>query len=119
MIAEFIGEELFRAMERGRARASDRAKRFRTWFQEISAPPGGLELRATDGGRYTGALVVQSNRVMFAWLIRHPAPSATPTQAGTGFGSRGYYQAARVDPSELDPDDPRWDRDWSPYDIRR
>ncbi|MFO0564306.1 MAG: hypothetical protein U0263_01515 [Polyangiaceae bacterium] len=112
-----------RAVERGRGQLSTRAQQLREWLRDVSGPPPGLELRASDGARYTGVLVVQANAVKYAWLIRHPAlpPSPVPQPtATTSFGSRmNAPLVSRHGPFDLDPDDPRWDRDWSHYDIGR
>lgn len=118
VVAEFIGDELLRALERGRQRMGHQAEEVLEWLREVSKPPKGLELRATDGVRYTGMLVIDSNRVMLAWLIRHPAMPAgpSPTPVSPAYGSRMQAPlATRFGPGELDPDDPRWDRDWNPY----
>lgn len=122
VVAEFIGEEIIRAVGRGRGQLSARAQHLLEWLRYVSGPPPGLELRTHDGARYTGVLVVQANIVKYAWLIRHPAlpPGPAPPPAATTFGSRmNAPLAQRHGPFDLDPDDPRWDRDWSPYDIGR
>jgi hypothetical protein len=121
-VAESLGEELIRAFERGRGQLSARAQDLLDWLREVSQPPRGLELRATDGARYTGVLVVQSNAVKLAWLIRHPAlpPGPASPPATTTFGSRmNAPLAPRHGQFDLDPDDPRWDRDWNPYEHGR
>ncbi|MCC6651678.1 MAG: hypothetical protein IT348_11070 [Candidatus Eisenbacteria bacterium] len=122
VVAEFIGEELLRAVERGRGEISGQASRALDWLRETSEPPRGLELRATDGSRYTGVLIVQGNAVKFAWLIRHPAlpPGPASPPASPTFGSRmNAPLVPRHGQFDFDPDDPRWDRDWSPYDAGR
>lgn len=122
VVAEFIGEELLRTVERGRHQISTNADRALEWLREVSEPPRGLELRAIDGARYTGVLVVQGNAVKYAWLIRHPALSPSPVSppASPTFGApRNAPLVPRPGGYDLDPDDPRWDRDWNPYSVGR
>ncbi len=122
LVAELIGDELIRAIERNRHRIGDQAAQLLGWLREVSEPPRGLELRAVDGARYSGAVVVQSNRIVLAWLVRHPAlpPSGGPPPASPTFASRTQAPlVTRFGQGDLDADDARWDRDWSHYDIGR
>lgn len=122
LIAELIGDTLVDAVDRGRERFGGQVERALDWLREVSEPPRGIELRALDGSRYTGVLVVQGNAVKLAWLIRHPAlpPGPASPPATTTFGSRmNAPLAPRHGQFDLDPDDPRWDRDWNPYERAR
>ncbi|MCL4750441.1 MAG: hypothetical protein KJ015_09785 [Myxococcales bacterium] len=122
LVAELIGDELIRALDRNRRRLDQQAERFCEWLREVSEPPRGLELRAVDGARYSGAVVVQSNRIVLAWLVRHPAlpPSGGPPPASPTFASRTQAPlVTRFGQGDIDADDARWDRDWSHYDIGR
>lgn len=124
LIAELIGDELIRAIERNRHRIGSQAEQVLEWLRKVSEPPRGLELRAIDGARYSGAIVVQGNRIVLAWLVRHPAmpptPGPSPMPASPTYGSRTQTTlATRFGSGELSPDDPIWDRDWNPYDLNR
>jgi hypothetical protein len=117
LVAELIGDSLIRALERSQSRFARKADVLVDWLREVAEPPAGLELRATDGSRYSGVFVAQANRVVVMLAVRHPTTAGAPmtTTASAGYPARRYGQYFDPDPAEIDPNDPRWDRDVNPF----
>lgn len=116
LVAELIGDSLIRALERSQSRLAHKAEALADWLREVAEPPPGLELHATDGSRYSGVFVAQANRVVVMLAVRHPmTPSAPITPTTAGYPARRFGTYFDPDPAEIDPNNPRWDRDVNPF----
>lgn len=117
LVAELIGDSLICALERSQSRFARKAEVLVDWLREVAEPPAGLELRATDGSRYSGVFVAQANRVVVMLAVRHPTTPIAPmtTTTSPDYPARRYGPYFEPDPAEIDPNDPRWDRHVDPF----
>lgn len=84
------------------------------WLRDTATPPANLEFRASDGGLYTGLIVLERSKAMLVFAIRsgqaRPLPAPSPASA---------YQPARYEPQprarDLFEDDDPGDG-WNPND---
>ena len=116
LAAETIGSAVIEALRRRRPALAKRAEQALEWLRDVAEPPQGIELRAADGSAYTGFVIIDRNKPILMLAVRHPpgpvverAPVITPPPV-----QRPLYGHER-----LDPDDPTWDRDVSPYGAGR
>jgi hypothetical protein len=115
LVAELIGAPLLEALRRRRPRLAARAESAVEWLRDAAEPPHGVKLVAEDGSVYTGLVIIERNAPVVMLAVRHPAirverpPIVTPPPA----------QQRLYGHDRLDPDDPIWDRDMSPYSAGR
>ena len=81
-IAELIGEPLLEAIDRGSTAVAQKAKAALDWLREHSGAPDGIELRAPDGSRFTGVVVVERNEVLLMWCFKHDTVRVSQPTAG-------------------------------------
>ena len=112
LVEELLGEALVAAFRNLRHALRDASEQTLAWLREMAQPPPNVRLTSEDGTTFTGVVLVERSDVVVMLAARHPptfphqrAPKSPPP----------YPRGGMTLADQLDPDDPRWDRDINPF----